>query len=116
MISSCGTSILSQCFHDVIAEFHVIVVSEKKHLVAQQFHGFLKFRRIFLSDFADNDAVRGIVPLEFTSEPHGNMVLCEQGICKIVLVVDVHIWDGQDGPAVQSQKIFHRLLLWDSCL
>ena len=62
IISSCGTSILSQCFHDVIAEFHVIVVSEKKHLVAQQFHGFLKFRRIFLSDFADNDAVRGIVP------------------------------------------------------
>ena len=34
MISSCGTSILFQCFHDAIAEFHVIVVSEKQHLIA----------------------------------------------------------------------------------
>ena len=54
MISSCSTSILLQCFHDAVAEFRVIVVSEKQHLVAQQFHGFLKFRRVFLSDFAES--------------------------------------------------------------
>ena len=33
-ISSCSISILFQCFHDAVAEFHVIVVPEKKHLVA----------------------------------------------------------------------------------
>ena len=77
MIFSCGTSILFQCFHDIVAKSHVIAVFEKKHLVAQQFHGFLKFRCVFLSDFAENDAVRVIVPRKLVSEPYGDMVLCE---------------------------------------
>ena len=28
----------------------------------EQFHGFLKSCRVFLSDFAENDAIRGIIP------------------------------------------------------
>ena len=107
MISSCGTSILLKDLHDVMAEIHVVVVSEKQHLVVELFHGFLKFCRILPSDFAKNDAVRGIFPRKFVSEVHRNMVLREQEIRKVVFMINVHILDGQNGETAKSQKIFH---------
>ncbi len=75
-----------------------------------------QIRRVFLPDFAENDRYEeSSVRIRFRTATE-TWFCASRESAKVVFVINIHILDGQDGQTVESQEIFHGILLCDSCL